>query len=68
VALRELYNVRDDVSESQEVSAHHPAVVQRLLALAEHARLELGDGGQNGKGQRAAGWVEIPQPLTRVPR
>jgi arylsulfatase A-like enzyme len=59
-----LYNVRDDVAEQQEVSAQEPEVVQRLLALAETARVELGDEDREGRGQRPAGWVE--QPTARV--
>jgi len=49
-----LYNVRSDVGETREVSAEHPEVVARLQAMAAHARLELGDMGQVGRGQRPA--------------
>lgn len=56
----ELYNVRDDVAEEHEASAAQPAVVRRLLALAEAAREELGDEGRDGRGQRPAGWVQSP--------
>lgn len=59
----ELYNVREDVGETRECSAEHPQVVQRLLALAEAAREELGDMDRPGRGQRPAGHVEMPQPL-----
>ena len=59
----ELYDVRHDVSEQQEVSAQHPDIVARLTALAEKARAELGDGDQQGTGQRPPGHVENPQPL-----
>lgn len=60
----ELYNVRDDVAEEREVSAREPEVVQRLLSLAEAARVELGDEGREGRGQRPAGWVQ--QPTARL--
>jgi arylsulfatase A len=59
-----LYDVRSDVGETHEVSAEHPEVVARLQALADSARRELGDVGQPGRGQRPAGRVEHPQPLT----
>lgn len=59
----ELYDVRNDVRETREVSAENPAVVKRLLALADQAREELGDMDRDGRGQRPAGWVENPQPL-----
>jgi arylsulfatase A len=59
----ELFNVRSDVHEDHEVSAEQPEVVQRLTALAEHARIELGDADRVGRAQRPAGFVEHPQPL-----
>ena len=62
-ARAELYDVRHDVQESREVSAQHPEVVQRLLALADRAREELGDMERPGSGQRPAAWVEDPKPL-----
>ncbi|MEO6787032.1 MAG: sulfatase [Chthoniobacteraceae bacterium] len=58
-----LYNVRDDVGELHEVSAEHPDVVARLLALAERTRSEIGDMNVPGKAQRPAGWVGNPKPL-----
>ncbi|MDZ4402002.1 sulfatase [Prosthecobacter sp.] len=54
----ELYDVRNDVGEQQEVSAQHPDVVQRLTALAEKARADIGDFNRPGAGQREAGMVE----------
>lgn len=62
-AKLELYDVRNDVGETREVSAGNPAVVQRLLAMAEALRVELGDGDQPGKGQRPAGFAANPKPL-----
>lgn len=59
----ELYDVRNDVGETKEVSADNPEVVKRLLGLAEKAREELGDLAREGKGQRPAGHVENPRPL-----
>lgn len=56
----ELYNLREDIGEENEVSAGHPEVVERLLALAERGREELGDLDRPGHGQRPAGWVEHP--------
>jgi arylsulfatase A len=59
-----LYDVRQDIGETREVSAQHPDVVKRLEGLAARAREELGDVGREGKGQRPAGWVEVAKPLT----
>jgi arylsulfatase A-like enzyme len=58
-----LFNVRDDVSEASEVSTRHPEVVQRLMGLADAARVELGDVGRSGRGQRPAGFVSEPKAL-----
>ena len=58
-----LYDVRHDVHEDREVSAANPAVVQRLLTLADKIRAEIGDGNQPGRGQRPAGRVPKPQAL-----
>ncbi|MBM4079073.1 MAG: sulfatase [Planctomycetes bacterium] len=57
-----LYHLRDDISETREVSALHPDVVKRLTGLAEKAREDLGDLNREGKGQRPAGWVDNPKP------
>ncbi len=57
----ELYNVRDDPAEANNVSRQHPDVVATLLAQADAARRELGDAltsvtgrGNRPPGQRAA--------------
>ncbi len=59
----ELYDVRHDVGEQQEVSAQYPDVVKRLTALAEKARSDIGDFNRPGTGQREAGLVEKAAPL-----
>ena len=58
----ELYDVRNDISETKEASSDRPDVVRRLLALAENARADLGDIDRAGANQREAGWVENPRP------
>ncbi|MBU4213018.1 MAG: sulfatase [Verrucomicrobia bacterium] len=58
----ELYDVRGDPGETRQVAADHPDVCQRLLALAETARQDLGDWDREGANQRPAGWVEKPMP------
>lgn len=55
-----LFNVVDDVGETNEVSAMNPEIVQRLLKLADQAREEIGDVNRPGKGQRAAGLSANP--------
>ncbi len=39
----ELYDLEHDLGESKNVAASNPAIVERLLSVAEHARAELGD-------------------------
>ncbi|MBT4503719.1 MAG: sulfatase [Gemmatimonadetes bacterium] len=58
----ELYDVRNDLGETREVSAEYPEVVERLTALAEKAREDLGDWDREGANQREAGWVDDPRP------
>ncbi len=52
----ELYNLKDDVSETTDVAAEHPDIVARLQAVAEVARADLGDKltGRQGSGIRPA--------------
>ena len=56
-----LHNLDEDIGETVDIAAQHPDVVARLLALAEKAREDLGDLGQEGSGQRPCGWVENPK-------
>jgi arylsulfatase len=53
----ELYNLRDDIGETNNVAESHPQVVKRLQDLADKARAELGDSltGKKGSGVRPAG-------------
>ena len=60
-----LFDMQTDPGETNNVAAQHPAEVERLTALAQRAREELGDTGVRGKGVRPAGTVESPTP--RVP-
>jgi arylsulfatase A len=59
----ELYDVRNDPSETREVSAEHPQIIMRLMALTARASQNLGNMDRPGKGQRPAGRVEKPMPL-----
>ncbi|MEM7477670.1 MAG: sulfatase/phosphatase domain-containing protein, partial [Planctomycetota bacterium] len=53
----ELYNLKQDVSETKDVAAEHPEIVLRLKAAADVARAELGDKltKKTGSGTRAIG-------------
>jgi len=62
-AVLQLFDVRNDVGETREVSVEHSDVVRQLTALAEVARRELGDTNHPGRGQRPAGFSANPLPL-----
>ena len=56
---KELYDLENDIEETQNVADLHPEVVQSLLIHAEKARVELGDQltGRNGQKVRAEGKI-----------
>jgi arylsulfatase A len=64
--MHELYHLGEDISESRNVHADHPDVVEQMEALAESYREELGDEntGRSGRNTRPAGRVAQPRPLT----
>ena len=55
----ELYDLSTDIGESRDVAAEHPEVVERLTALANEMRAELGDEltGVKGTGNREPGRI-----------
>ena len=62
----ELYDLVADVGETTDVAAEHPDVVERLLALVDAGRADLGDEalGIVGTGTRPIGRVDHPVTLT----
>ena len=50
-----LFNLEEDIGESTDVKAKHPKVVAKMQALGQAMRMELGDQGKKGSGQREAG-------------
>jgi arylsulfatase A len=56
----ELYNLDSDISESTDVAAANPDVVEKLTKLADKIRAELGDGltKVDGSEVRQAGKLE----------
>lgn len=55
----ELYDLENDISEKKDVADAHPDIVEKLSALAESARAELGDNltERVGTGNRPIGTV-----------
>ncbi len=58
----ELYDLISDIGESKNVASANPQVVERLKALADVARSDLGDGKRAGTNVRPPGLV--PQAVT----
>ena len=58
----ELYDLRNDIGETRNLTEDHPEVVERLTELAEGMRKDIGDLGREGAGQRPAGCVPDPSP------
>ena len=58
----ELYNLKSDVAEKQDVAAQHPERVAEMMQLAEATRLKLGEFGMHGSEQRPTGTLfpEVP--------
>jgi arylsulfatase len=56
----ELYQLSNDVAESNDVAAQHPEVIDTITELADAMRRELGDQltGITGQGIRAPGQLE----------
>jgi arylsulfatase A len=57
-----LIDLSNDPKEANNLSQKHPDIVRKLMALAEQARLELGDLDHPGANQRPAGRVDRPTP------
>ncbi|OHB69135.1 MAG: arylsulfatase [Planctomycetes bacterium RBG_13_63_9] len=55
-----LFDLQSDVGETTNVAGQHPEVVERLKALAEKARQDLGDAatGRQGKNVRKPGTID----------
>lgn len=47
-----LIDLKTDISESTDVSAQHPSIVENLLQLAQHARSDIGDADRIGANAR----------------
>jgi len=46
-----LFDLENDIGEQHDVSARHPKVVERLMALADKMRQDLGDSAKKMTGQ-----------------
>ena len=62
--ILELYDLSSDVGETRNVANAFPQVVDRLKALAEVARADLGDGKRAGNNVRPPGLIKQAVTLT----
>jgi arylsulfatase A-like enzyme len=64
--IEELYNLREDVGEENNLYQAHPEIVEALSAKADEMREDIGDQatGVVGKNNRAPGRIENAKPLT----
>jgi arylsulfatase A-like enzyme len=53
-----LFNLEEDISESENLADRHPGHIHQLQILADRCRTELGDGGIAGTKQRPSGKVD----------
>jgi hypothetical protein len=67
IEKEELYDLVNDISETNDVFARHPDIVKRLEGDAETARADLGDGltKQNGSNRRTPGHLAENKPVQK---
>ena len=63
-----LFHLYDDISCRQNVADQHPDVASDLMRYVEAARLDLGDSGVSGRGQRAPGMLKEREPVPLTPK
>lgn len=61
----ELYNLKEDPSESKDYAKDHPEIVDRLVEMAEVQKKELGQYDRYGPGVRKTIEVEAPTYLIK---
>jgi arylsulfatase A len=54
-----LYNLREDIGETIDLSAKYPEKLEEMKALGEKMMLELGQGKTEGTGVREVGHLEL---------
>ena len=57
-----LFHLVNDIDTSDNLASKYPHIVESLMAHAERARVDLGDRGKRGAGQRPIGTMKNPTP------
>ncbi len=62
----ELYDLENDIAETNNIYSQHPEVIEKLNKLGDKIRADIGDCNTNQKGanRRPIGRVANPKPLT----
>jgi len=58
----ELYDLKNDISESKNLVSQHPEIVAQMEKLIREVREDMGDWGYEGKNVRPAGYIDEPFP------
>jgi len=58
-----LYNLKDDIGETLDLSEQYPEKVNEMMVMAQMARNWIGDRNKPTPNSRPAGFVERPVPL-----
>ena len=58
----ELYDLDNDISESNNIVAQHPEIVAQMEIFIRNVREDIGDWGYEGKNRRPAGVIDEPFP------
>ena len=64
----QLYTLKADIAEKNNIADKHPDVVKRLMAYAEKARQDIGDTDRPGKNQRPAAFIKNTKQLLMSPK
>jgi len=60
-----LYNLKDDIGETVDLSEHYPEKVEEMMVIARMAKNWIGDRDKPTLNSRPAGFVEKPVPLVK---
>lgn len=60
-----LYNLKEDIGETQNLMDEYPEVARELIEYMEAFEKELGEGDKHSSQCRPAGYVEVPKPLKK---
>lgn len=60
-----LYNLKEDIGETQNVIDQYPEIAQELIVHFQAIEEELGEGDKHSEHCRPSGYVELAAPLRK---